>query len=116
MNRIRRENPALHDNQGLRFHPVDNEQIIAYSKATEDRENIILVVVNLDPHHVQRGWLELPIGEFDIPTKGSYQMHDLLTGARYLWQGVRNFVELDPKFSPAAHLPPAPARAHGAGL
>lgn len=101
VNRIRRENPALRRNEGLRFHAVDNEQIIAYSKSTEDRDNIILVVVNLDPHHLQRGWLELPIGKFDIPVTGSYQMHDLLTGARYLWQGTRNYVELDPKFSPA---------------
>ena len=101
VNRIRRENLALRGNDGPRFRAVDNEQIIAYSKSTEDRESIILVVVNLDPHHIQRGWLELPIGEFDIPKQGSYQMHDLLTGARYLWQGVRNFVELDPKFAPA---------------
>lgn len=101
VNRIRRENPALHGNSGLQFHEVNNEQIIAYSKTTDDRSNIILAVVNLDPHHVQRGWLELPIADFDIPIKGSYQMHDLLTGARYLWHGARNYVELDPQFSPA---------------
>lgn len=101
VNRIRRENPALHGNNGLQFHEVNNENIIAYGKSTEDCSNIILVVVNLDPHHVQRGWLELPIADFDIPIKGSYQMHDLLTGARYLWHGARNYVELDPQFSPA---------------
>jgi starch synthase (maltosyl-transferring) len=101
VNRIRRENPALHSDRGLRFHAVDNEQMLVYSKSTEDRENTLLVVVNLDPHHVQRGWLELPLGEFELPVRGSYQMHDLLTGARHLWQGERNFVELDPKFAPA---------------
>ena len=101
VNRIRRENPALQSDRGLRFHAVDNEQMLVYSKSTEDRENILLVVVNLDPHHVQRGWLELPLGEFELPVRGSYQMHDLLTGARHLWQGERNFVEMDPKFAPA---------------
>jgi starch synthase (maltosyl-transferring) len=101
VNRIRRENPALHRNQGLRFHGVDNEQIISYSKTTETCDNIILCVVNLDPHHTQRGWLELPDGLFGIPQAGSFQMHDLLTGARYLWHGARNYVELDPQFSPA---------------
>jgi starch synthase (maltosyl-transferring) len=50
---------------------VDNEQLLAYSKTTEDRQNTILVVVNLDPHHVQRGWLELPLAEFDIPETGN---------------------------------------------
>jgi len=54
VNRIRRENPALQADRGLRFHAVDNEQIIAYSKATADNANVILVTVNLDPHHVQR--------------------------------------------------------------
>src|SRR5690606_23235552 len=93
--------PALQRNEGLAFHPVDNDQIIAFSKSTDARDNIILVVVNLDPHHVQRGWLELPLGSFDIPLSGNYQMHDLLTGARYLWHGIRNYVELDPQFSPA---------------
>jgi starch synthase (maltosyl-transferring) len=28
-------------------------------------------------------------------------MHDLLTGARFLWQGRRNFVALDPARVPA---------------
>jgi starch synthase (maltosyl-transferring) len=101
VNRIRRENPALQSDHELSFHAVDNEQLLAYSKTTEDRQQIILVLVNLDPHHIQRGWLELPLAEFDIPEKGCYQMHDLLTGARYLWHGSRNFVELDPKFVPA---------------
>jgi starch synthase (maltosyl-transferring) len=101
VNRIRRENPALRGNGGLRFHAVDNDQLIAYSKATSDHQNMIVTVVNLDPRHLQRGWLELPLGEFDLPKQGSYQMHDLLTGARHLWHGARNFVELDPKFAPA---------------
>lgn len=101
VNCIRRENPALHRNEGLLFHAVDNEQIIAYSKTTEACNNIILCVINLDPHHTQRGWIELPIDSFDIPKAGSYQMHDLLTGARYLWHGPRNYVELDPQFVPA---------------
>ena len=58
VNRIRRQNPALHGDWSLRFHPVDNEQLICYSKCTEDRANVILVVVNLDPHHTHSGWIE----------------------------------------------------------
>lgn len=101
VNHIRRENPALRADDGLRFHPVDNDQLIAFSKSTPDHGNIILVVVNLDPHHVQHGFVDLPLDDFGIPSAGNYQAHDLLTDARYLWTGARNFVELNPMFSPA---------------
>jgi starch synthase (maltosyl-transferring) len=100
VNRIRRENPALHSDWSLRFHAVDNEQIIAYSKATADGSNTILVVANLDPHHLQAGWVELPVETFGLDAHQPYQVHDLLTGARYFWSGPRNYVALDPASSP----------------
>ena len=101
VNHLRRANRALQDNDRLVFHPVDNEQIIAYSKTTPELDNIILVVVNLDPHHVQIGWVDAALDQFGIEAGSSYQMHDLLTGARYLWQGNRNYVELNPARIPA---------------
>ncbi len=101
INRIRQQNVALQSDRSLRFHPVDNEQIISYSKQTDDLENIILVVVNLDPHHVQSGWLDLPLSDLGLEPSQTFQVHDLLTGARYLWQGARNFVHLDPSAVPA---------------
>lgn len=101
VNRIRMENPALQSNESLEFHPVDNEQIIAYSKATEDFENVILTVVNLDPHHIHSGWVQLDLKQLGIEPEHGYQVHDLLTGARYLWRGARNYVELNPQFAPA---------------
>jgi len=101
VNRIRRENPALQSNQRLAFHRVDNEQLIAYSKATDDLSDVVLVVVNLDPHHVHSGWLELPLDVLGLPANEPYQVHDLLGEGRYLWHGSRNYVELDPRASPA---------------
>lgn len=101
VNRIRRENQALHGDWSLRFHPVTNEQIICYSKATEDLTNLILVAVNLDPHHTQAGHVELPLAELGIDAGHSYQVHDLLTDARYIWNGPQNYVELDPRVVPA---------------
>ncbi len=59
VNRIRRDNPALHSDRSLRFHPVDNSQLICFSKQSDDLTNAIVVVVNLDPHHSQSGWVEL---------------------------------------------------------
>jgi starch synthase (maltosyl-transferring) len=100
LNRIRRENPALHSNRTLEFHEVDNEEIVAFSKSDPASGNLILVLVNLDPHHAQSGWLNLPIDELGLETDRPYQMHDLLTGARFLWHGRRNFVQLDPHHVP----------------
>jgi starch synthase (maltosyl-transferring) len=101
VNRIRRENAALHSNHGLRFHPVDNDQLLAYSKVSDDGSNLIVIVVNLDPHHTHHGWIDLPLDQLDISPEQPYQMHDLLTDAHYLWQGPRNYVQLDPHFVPA---------------
>jgi starch synthase (maltosyl-transferring) len=101
LNRIRRENPALHGDWSLRFHPTDNDQLICYSKQTEDFSNIVVVVVNLDPHHKHSGWLELPLQTLGIDPKQPFQTHDLLSDARYLWHGNRNYVELDPRIVPA---------------
>jgi starch synthase (maltosyl-transferring) len=59
------------------------------------------VVVNLDPHYTQSGWVELPLEEFGIDGQKPYQVHDLLSDARYFWQGSRNYVELNPQIIPA---------------
>jgi len=101
VNRIREENLALQSDRGLTFHPVDNDKLLCYSKATDGLRDIILVVVNLDPHHRQSGWVELPLVHLGVPAEQPYQVHDLLTGARYLWNGPRNYVELDPHSLPA---------------
>ncbi|MFO1501972.1 MAG: maltotransferase domain-containing protein [Verrucomicrobiota bacterium] len=103
VNRLRRRHAALQTNETLRFHPIDNEQLIAYSKTDTETDELILAIVNLDPHHTQRGMVTLPLEELGLPAQGTYQLHDLLTQARFLWTGTRNFVELDPRFVPA-HL------------
>jgi starch synthase (maltosyl-transferring) len=101
VNQIRREQTALQSDRGLRFHAIDNEQLICYSKRTPDLTNVIVTVVNLDPHHTQAGWLELPLAELGVDERYSFQAHDLLGEGRYLWNGPRNFVELNPAVSPA---------------
>jgi starch synthase (maltosyl-transferring) len=101
INRIRRENRALQSDLSLRFHEVDNEQILCYSKHTEDHSNVIVVAVNLDPHHGQAGWVDLSAKDLGLDPEQPYQMHELLTGARYLWHGAKNYVHLDPASVPA---------------
>ncbi|MGH8822111.1 MAG: alpha-1,4-glucan--maltose-1-phosphate maltosyltransferase, partial [Rhodoferax sp.] len=99
INRIRRENPALQGDWNLAFCGTNNDQLIAYAKQTGD--NIVVTVVNLDPDHVQSGWVDLDLHTFGIDETAQYQMHDLLTDERFLWQGRHNFVKLDPARVPA---------------
>jgi starch synthase (maltosyl-transferring) len=96
VNGIRNENAALQNDWSLRFHSVDNDQLICYSKESDDRSNLLITVVNLDPHYTQTGFVTLPLDELEIPHDRSYEAEDLLTGDRYLWQGQRNYVELNP--------------------
>ncbi|MEO8056864.1 MAG: alpha-1,4-glucan--maltose-1-phosphate maltosyltransferase [Burkholderiales bacterium] len=100
LNRVRRENPALQSDAGLRFLKIDNEQLIAFAKMTPDLSNIVVCIVNLDPHNAQSGWLELDPEVLGMAPQQAYQMHDLVSGARFLWHGDRNFVSLDPQRSP----------------
>ena len=111
VNRIRHGSPALQQNDTLRFHGVDNDQLLCYSKSTPEwlrdhaadghEDDAILTVVNLDPHHTQSGWTDLDLPAVGISDDAPFQVHDLITDARYLWRGRRNFVELDPHVIPA---------------
>jgi len=101
VNEIRRAHPALHQDHSLRFHRTDNEQILFYSKTSPDGADLVLVVVNLDPHHTQEGWIHVPIEEFGIAAGQTYQAHDLISDARYFWEGDRSFVRIDPQICPA---------------
>lgn len=101
VNRIRRENPALHLYDNLRFHACDNDQLLVYSKATPDARNLIVCVVNLDPYWPQAGWLEVPTHEWGIPADQPYVVHDLMTDERFTWRGNWNWVRLDPAARPA---------------
>jgi starch synthase (maltosyl-transferring) len=101
VNAIRRENRALQSNDGLRFHSVDNDHIICYSKQAGSPRNLIVTVVNLDPHWTQSGFVELPLDELGIDIRHPYRVVDLLGGGRFMWQGPRNYVELRPTEMPA---------------
>jgi starch synthase (maltosyl-transferring) len=96
VNEIRNTNPALQNDWSLKFHFADNDQILCYSKESDDRTNLLLMVVNLDPHHTQSGFVTLPLDELEIPQDRAYEAEDLLSGERYLWHGLRNYVELNP--------------------
>jgi starch synthase (maltosyl-transferring) len=101
LNEIRRSNPALTEGSGPEFYATDNRELVAYGRSVPDGGDTVVVVVNLDPHHPQSGWLELPVERLGLDPERPFQVHDLLGGARYLWHGRRNFVALDPQAAPA---------------
>ena len=99
VNQIRKRNPALQQMRQIGFIPVDNPNILAFYKQHED--NTVVVIANLDPHHTQSGWLDLPMDALGLAWGTSYQMHDLLGGEYYRWEGARNYVQLSPHVLPA---------------
>ena len=84
----------------LRFHRTSDDALLCYSKSGAGGD-VVLCVVNLDPFHKRAGWLELDLETLGLFPEAAYQVHDLLGEARYLWQGGRNYVELDPHAMPA---------------
>lgn len=101
LNQIRKENPALQSDWSLRFHETDNDQLIVYSKTTEDLSNVVVTVVSLDPYYTQAGWVDLSLETLGLDPSQPYQMHDLLSEARYLWHGPHNYLQLNPQMMPA---------------
>ncbi|HXE11789.1 MAG TPA: alpha-1,4-glucan--maltose-1-phosphate maltosyltransferase [Bryobacteraceae bacterium] len=101
VNRARRENPALQNDWSIQFHATDNDDLLCYSKQSSDGENIVLVIVNLNPHYTHSGFVNLDLDLLKIESDHPFQVHDQLTGARYIWHGPRNFVQLNPQSMPA---------------
>ena len=101
LNKIRKQNRALQLYTNLRFHNADNEAVLFYSKMTAARDNIILVLVNLDPFRKQNSFVYVPVEQFGQMESDQYRVQDLLSGTSYTWRGQRNYVELDPPVQPA---------------
>jgi starch synthase (maltosyl-transferring) len=101
MNGIRHDHPALQRDDTLRFHPVDDDGLIAYSKTSPDGRDVVLTVVNLDPRTRRSGWVDVPTEVSGVLDDRGFGVRDLITGARYTWHGGRNFVDLDPFVIPA---------------
>jgi starch synthase (maltosyl-transferring) len=104
VNRIRRANAALQRDWSLRFHETDDAALLAYSKATEDWSNVILVLVNMDPRHPHTGTVTLDLPALGLEAERTFEVEDLLEGVRELWQGARHPVMLDPAREPGRIL------------
>ncbi len=100
INKIRNENPALQFTNNLDFCHIENDLILSFVKTTNDISNIILVIVNMDPHHTQSGWVHIPLEKLKIDADQPYMVHDLIGDAKYIWKGAANYVELNPHVLP----------------
>ena len=103
LNRIRRAHPALHRLRNLRFHGVDQPELICFSKRVDNAPGVagndtVLVVANLDPHQTREAtvWLDMPA----LGVDREFIVTDELTGESYRW-GHANYVRLDPATRPA---------------
>jgi len=100
LNRIRRENAALHDWRNLTFYRADDDEVIFYGKRSGD--NVLLVAVNLDPARAHDPLLWLPTGEYGIADGQGYEIEELLAGTKHVWRGSPHRWRLDPNENPAA--------------
>ncbi len=101
LNQARRAHPALQRNENLAFHLTENPQIIAYSKATADRADVVLAIVSLDPVNTQGGFVSLDLAALGLRDGATFEVFDVLANRGYRWQGSRNYVELRPYDVPA---------------
>jgi starch synthase (maltosyl-transferring) len=101
VNSIRRQSKALQQTRNVRVQHVDNSMLMAYSKWDDATSDCLLVVVNLDPHHVQSGWVTVDLEHAIVPSAEPYEVLDLLSDRAYVWKGPRNYVSLDPASQPA---------------
>lgn len=100
LNKIRKENAALQSTWNVQFCAIENPNLIAYLKATDDLSNIILTVVNLDPHGQQSGYVNLPKDRLKLGDKINVKLHDMVTDEHYTWTQEWNFVQLNPHKMP----------------
>ncbi len=98
INALRRRFACFQRNDSLRFHQADNEQLICYSRSSDN--DAFVVVVSLDPLYPQSGFINIDLESLGLQPGASYEAHDLLNDAKYTW-GARNYVSLEPTKMPA---------------
>jgi starch synthase (maltosyl-transferring) len=100
INAIRRDNPALHELDNLRFYPADDDNILFYGKMTPDRSNMVFICVNLDPFDPHVAELDFPLDAMGLRQGDTFQVEELLTGRKHLWRSAKQGVKLEPDVNP----------------
>ena len=103
LNELRQAHPALRWLRNLRFHRIDNDEMIAFSKRRtlpDGGEDVVLAVVNLDPHGAREATVSLDLAALGLSSGETFAAHDELSGQTFRW-GEHNYVRLDPAVEPA---------------
>lgn len=97
LNQLRRQNPALQSHLGIRFHKVDNDRILFFSKTAPEGDSTVLVAISLDPFARQAGTLELPLWEWGLQDEEATLMRELYDDRRFSLRGMHHRIELAPE-------------------
>lgn len=101
LNKIRKENPALHSTWNIEFAETSSDQILCYTKVDAATNNRMIIVVNMDFWNTHSASIRIPPERLGLAEGTSYKVHDLLSGEEYHWQGDWQYVELNPYLMPA---------------
>src|SRR5262249_5342471 len=101
LNRFRRDNPAMQEFFNLRFLNSSDPNILAYAKRSADGANVVIVVVNLDPHGAHEDSIELPVGEFGVAYDSEFLLEEALTQRAVSCRGAYQRFHLAPETNPA---------------
>lgn len=96
LNRIRKANPALHTHTNVRFYNAYHDEILYYGKPSRSGDDMILVMVNLNPHAANACDFEVPLWEFGLPDHGAVEVDDLVADRAFVWHGKMQHIRLDP--------------------
>jgi starch synthase (maltosyl-transferring) len=96
INQIRKEEAALQQTNNIEFCDTDNDQVVAFYKYNDNKDNELLIISSLDPYYSKQAWVKLPLHSLGIHNGQSITVTDLITGNSYIWNKEWNFVELHP--------------------
>lgn len=96
INHVRKERLSLQQTNNIKFCQIDNDQLLAYYKFDDNKEDETLMIVNLDPYYKQNGWLQLPLQDLGVREGHPLRVYDLITDSSYIWNKEWNYVELHP--------------------
>lgn len=94
VNLIRKDHISLQQTNNIVFCDTNNEQVMAYYKFDDNKEDETLMVVSLDAYNLSRAMIRIPLEQLgNQPIK----VTDLITGNNYYWDKEWNYVELSPE-------------------
>jgi starch synthase (maltosyl-transferring) len=102
LNRIREEHPALQEYENLEFYASTHDSVIAYGKRTAANDDMIAVIVNMDPFQAHDTWFTLPLDRMGLHAEQTYRGTELLSGDTIMWTGDTHHWRLDPQTNPVA--------------